>query len=394
MLRYLLLIGALVCATTSASDQTFNEWLAATARDFHARGISAKTLRLAFNGLTPNPRVLELDRKQPEFSQTFWGYASTRVSDRRIEQGRDKLREHADLLREVTRRYGVPGRYLVAFWGLETNYGAIKGNLEVIRSLATLAHDGRRSDFFRRELFLALKMIDEGHGQVDMKGSWAGALGHTQFMPSTFNAYAVDGDGDGRIDLFNSVADAMHSAANYLSSAGWKPGELWGREVKVPRDFDWNLEGLGQDKSISEWSTLGVRQANGAKLPYADMEGAIIAPAGAEGPTFLVYRNFDVIMDWNRSVNYALTVGMLSDQLVGRPIPDLAPDGVATRFSGGDIKRLQARLNARGYDAGRPDGIMGSKTRQAIRAFQNDQGLTPDAYPTREVFERLGIEAS
>lgn len=344
-------------------------------------------------GLNIQPRVIELDRSQPEFIQTFGDYLNKRVTPERVEEGRRLMEEYSDLLGRLTREYGVPGRYLVAFWGLETNFGSYLGKMPTLDSLATLACDFRRADFFTGELMHAFHLLEEENLQpADMQGSWAGALGHTQFMPSSYRQYAVDGDGDGRVDLWNSVPDALTSAANYLASLGWQKGERWGREVRLPENFPYAEAGLKNPRPLAEWRRLGVRDADGDALPRAeDMQGAILVPAGHQGPAFLVYDNFDVIMKWNRSESYALAVGYLADRIVGaaelRQMP-ATQGGIATA----DIRRMQERLNELGFDSGEPDGMMGSQTRRALRQYQSDQGLVADGYPNEATLASLGLE--
>ncbi|MBO6865350.1 MAG: lytic murein transglycosylase, partial [Alphaproteobacteria bacterium] len=260
-----------------AQTTEFQTWLEGVRSEGLAKGLKPATLDSALNGLQPIERVLELDRRQPEFTRTFWGYLDSFVTEDRIRRGRDLLRRHAALLDQVAKTYGVQPRFLVAFWGMETNFGDYTGGFPVIGAVATLAHDERRSDFFRAELFHALKIVDEGHIAVaDMKGSWAGAMGQPQFMPSTFTGYATDGNGDGRKDIWTTLPDVFASAANYLSKIGWDDTETWGREVRLPAGFDLETADLSVHKHISEWQALGVRRANGADLPVADIEGSII----------------------------------------------------------------------------------------------------------------------
>lgn len=366
-----------------AQDVDFNTWLAVFERDAAAAGISQATLDSALAGLQPIDRVIELDRKQPEFTQTFWGYLDKSVTAERIERARRLLAKNRNLLDRVYARYGVQPRFLVAFWGLESNFGEHTGGYSVIGALATLAYDARRSDFFRAQLLDALKIIDEGSiAPADMQGSWAGAMGQLQFIPSTFVSYAVDYDGDGRRDIWRSLPDVFASAANFLGSVGWQGDETWGREVRLPADFDWDSASLKVRKPIADWQRLGVRRADGGDLPAADLTGAIIVPMGHRGPAFLVYRNFDAILTWNRSILYAVAVGHLADRIIGeqrlgakRPADDKA-------LSRAEIEELQTLLATLGFDPGAMDGLAGSQTQAAFKAFQRQANMIADGYPT------------
>lgn len=368
----------------------FATWLEDLRREAAETGVSGTTLDAALAGLEPIPRVIELDRRQPEFTQTFWNYLDTRVTEQRVERGRALLEEHRRLLASVEREYGIPPRYLVAFWGLETNFGSYLGDFPVVGSLATLAYDERRSEFFRTQLLDALHIIDEGSVQAaDMKGSWAGAMGHMQFMPATFRQYAVDAGGDGRRDLWNSLPDALASGANYLARLGWRPEERWGREVRLPQDFPWEQADIAIRKPIAEWAELGVKRADGSALPSTDMEGAIVLPQGYRGPVFLVYHNFDVILYWNRSINYAIAVGHLADRFAGSGEIANGRDVDNEPMTRDQSLALQRRLNELGFDAGEPDGIPGSRTKAAIRAFQRAAGLPQDGHPSAALLEQL-----
>ncbi|RZU98585.1 lytic murein transglycosylase [Spiribacter vilamensis] len=354
------------------------------------RDISAQTVDRLLSDITPSERVIELDRRQPEFTTTLHDYLAARVNRGRIKRGRELLREHADLLGRIEREYGVPARYLVAFWGLESNYGRTTGNMSTVRSLATLACDRRRGDFFRAELIDALHLVDdESLSAEQLRGSWAGALGNFQFLPSVYRRHTVDADGDGRTDLWESLPDAAESAANFLRARGWQPEERWGREVRLPEGFDYDL--AETERSVTDWRRAGLRQANGDALPAADLTARLIIPAGAAGPAFLVYPNFDVIMRWNPSRFYALSVGRLADRLVGAPpLYNPPPDHPALHVD--TIEALQTALNERGFDAGTADGRLGPQTRAAIRGFQTQQGMTRDGYPDPAVLNELGID--
>lgn len=369
----------------------FEEWLAELKADAKRRGVSDETLNAAFEGVSPLPKVLEYDRSQPEFTRTFWQYLDRAVTETRIERGRELLQKHAGLLGEMERKYGVQPRFLVSFWGLETNFGDYTGGFPVIDAVTTLAHDRRRADFFRSELLHALSILEAGHiAKPQMKGSWAGAMGQLQFMPSTFTAHAIDADGDGRKDIWGSLPDVFGSAANYLSDVGWRGDETWGREVRLPQGFDLELASSTIRKPLQEWQDLGVRRTNGADLPIvAGMEGSILLPAGVNGPAFLVYENYRNILVWNRSAYYAIAVGHLADRLIG--LPPLAAERPANdrAMSRNEVLEMQRRLNALGFDAGEPDGMVGPATRGAVKAYQKAAGLPPDGYPTPSLLEDL-----
>jgi membrane-bound lytic murein transglycosylase B len=299
----------------AASD--FSTWLNGVRDDAKAMGIRESTLDLALAGIEPIPRVIELDRRQPEFTLTFKQYLERVVNDRRARIGKRKLAEHRDLLNEISSKYRVQPRFIIALWGIETDFGRITGGFPVVASLATLAHDGRRSKFFRKELMLALQIIDQGHiASKKMIGSWAGAMGQNQFMPSSFHAYAVDHDGDGNKDIWGTLPDVFASIANYLSRSGWRDDQTWGRPASVPRTFKANLTGRKLRKTLSEWQILGVRKADGSDLPTRDLEASIISPEkNSLEPVFIAYHNYRVILRWNRSDYFAIAVGTLSDRL-------------------------------------------------------------------------------
>ena len=299
--------------------EPFPDWLEQVRADALAKGISRATVDEALTDIEPIPRVIELDRSQPEFSLTFQEYLSQVGSDARIARGKQRLAQHRALLNAVSSKYGVPPQVIVALWGIETDFGRLTGGFQVIPALATLAHDGRRSAFFRKELMNALTIVDQGHIRAaDMMGSWAGAMGQCQFMPSSFLRAAVDDNGDGRKDIWKTQADVFASAANLLRSNGWVKGRIWGRPVKLPASFDLGLVGHETRKSLADWQNLGVRRSDGRNLPTVDISGSIVMPAGPDGPAFIVYENFRAILKWNRSDFFALTVGYLSDRISGK----------------------------------------------------------------------------
>ena len=300
-----------------AIAEEFNTWLDTLKIEARSKGISQSTIESSLSGIKPIPRVIELDRKQPEFTLTFKEYLRRVVSDRRIRIGKAKLVEHEKLLAEITIKYGVQPRYIIALWGIETDFGRITGGFPVISSLATLAYDGRRSKFFRKELFLALKIVDKGHITAkDMLGSWAGAIGQNQFMPSSFHAYAVDYNRDGSKDIWKTLPDIFASIANYLSKSGWQGDQTWGRAVRLPDKFSSKLLGRKIKKGLNQWHELGVRKLSGKDLPKRNLISSIIRPEkGMIGPAFVVYHNYGVILKWNRSNYFATAVGTLSDKI-------------------------------------------------------------------------------
>lgn len=307
---------------SNASNASFDSWLVDLRAEAKSRGISDNVLDAALGDAKPIKRVIELDRKQPEFTMTFAQYLNKIVSDRRVQKAREKLREHDKILTEISKKYGVQKRFIVTFWGVETNFGQYLGSFNVPHALATLAHDGRRSAYFRKELLNALKILEDGHIAPDkMKGSWAGAMGQSQFMPSSFLSYAVDWDGDGKRDIWGTKPDVFASTAYYLAKAGWRDDITWGRAVTVPTGFTLdgkNATAVADKKTkmtVNEWAKLGVRSKDGSALPTANLTARLVMPAGNDGPAFLVYSNFDSILDWNRSNYYALAIGHLSDQL-------------------------------------------------------------------------------
>ncbi len=377
------------------TQKEFSACLTAFSAKAKAEGISQNTINNSLSKAKLNTQVLQLDRKQPEFTTSFADYFNRRVTEQRVAQGRALLVKHKDLLAQVEQAYGVPAAYLVSFWGLETNYGSYFGNIPVIDSLATLACDTRRSTFFTIELINALRILDEGAIAPDkMKGSWAGAMGHVQFMPSSFLKNAVDFDGDHKRDLWNSTPDAMASGANFLKNLGWQAEGRWGREVKLPKDFPFLEAGLKNNKPITEWTKLGVKRADNTPLPQVDMNASLLVPSGHEGPAFLVYDNFNVIMRWNRSEFYAIAVGQLADQIAGGGKLLQPPPADAPRLHRDQVIVLQQQLISKGFNLGTPDGILGPATRRAIGEFQHQQGMIADGFPGAQVLGLLGIKVA
>ncbi len=347
----------------------------------------------AFRGLTPDPEVIERNLRQPEFVLPPSHYMALAVTDTRIREGRRKLSEYADDLDGIERRYGVDRHVLVAVWGMETLYGTLRGKRKVIRSLSTLAYKGRRARFGRKQLLAALKILKTGDITLDrMTGSWAGAMGHTQFIPSSYEAYAVDFTGDGRRDIWDTPQDALASTANYLRRNGWLPGRPWGHQVVLPEGFDAGLAGPENGREVRQWERAGLRPAGGRALPHSRDRAYLYLPAGARGPAFLLRQNFRSIMRYNPAHKYALAVGHLADRLRGEEALLTWPDGIAP-IAEPERKELQRLLAARGYDIGEIDGIIGPRTRAAIRDYQGKKRLPVDGFPRPELLQLLRADA-
>ncbi len=305
-------------AAQTAPVADFSVWLDGVRTEAVARGISPAIIGAALDGISPIPRIIELDRSQPEGTITFEQYRTRIVNAERVATGRRLLAEHRPLLEQVAAKFGVQPRFIVALWGIETNFGGFTGGFPVIDALATLAHDGRRSEFFRRELLFALDILEQGHiSPADMRGSWAGAMGQSQFMPSSFVSYAVDYNGDGAKDIWNTQADVFASAANFLSSQGWRDDITWGREVRLPSGFDTAMADLDTSKTLPEWQALGLRRVDGADLPGRALQASVVLPDGPGGRAYLIYENYRTVLKWNRSDYFATSVGILSDRIAG-----------------------------------------------------------------------------
>jgi lytic murein transglycosylase len=347
-------------------------------------------LQAAFDGVSYDPDVIRLDRNQSEFTRTIWDYLDSAVSDSRVRNGREALARHRSTLAAIERRYGVPAEIVVAVWGLESSYGSFRGSNDVIRSLATLAYDGRRGAFFEAQLFAALEILQAGDtAPRSMRGSWAGAMGHTQFMPTSFLDYAVDFTGDGRRDIWSDdPTDALASTAAYLARFGWQTGQPWGVEVVLPRGFDYGLTGHETKKSARFWARMGVRDTDGRQVPDHG-PASILLPAGAQGAAFMIFDNFGVIERYNPADAYVIGVGHLADRIAGGgPIRAPWPRGDrALSFS--EREELQARLTRAGFDTQGVDGRIGPNTEAAIRRYQTAAGLIPDGYASLALLRRL-----
>jgi membrane-bound lytic murein transglycosylase B len=391
----LVLIGWMSAQTVYAEIDQFSECVSRIGMQAKTEGISSNTIQQVLGKVKHNQRVIDLDRRQPEFTQTFASYFNSRINDERVQRGRELLARHRALLNLVQQESGVPAQYIISFWGLETSYGGYFGDWSVADSLATLACDPRRSSFFTQELLNAMRIVDAGDISPDrMVGSWAGAMGHMQFMPSTFLQYARDMDGDGRRDLWGSIPDALGSAANFLRKLGWVPGLDWGQEVRLPTSFDYSLAGRDQMLSLIEWAKLGVTTAAGATLAPTEQRAALLVPGGHQGPAFLVTKNFYVIMRWNRSEFYALSIGHLADRIAGAPALQRTPPIETVKITREQVRQLQKDLSALGIDAGEADGVMGSATRQAISRFQQGTQRIADGYLDAELLIAIREAAS
>ncbi|MEM8744011.1 MAG: lytic murein transglycosylase [Pseudomonadota bacterium] len=388
----LVLLPAFGVGSAHAQNAAFERWVQSFWPEARKKGISKATFQRAFKGVTPDPEVIKKAEHQPEFTKPIWEYLASAVSRKRIENGREMLRTHGSLLVRIEERYGVDRHVVVAIWGMESSYGQFKGKKSVIRSLATLAYQGSRKKFGRSQLIAALQILERGDiSPAKMTGSWAGAMGHTQFIPTTYNAHAVDFDGDRRRNIWESRADALASTANYLKVSKWRPGETWGYEVYLPKNFNHALTGRKNVKTLAQWGELGVRRAKGKAFPRPGDRASIILPAGSKGPAFAVINNFKSILRYNNAIAYGLAVGHLADRIrdpssggFSRPWPeDYLPLARSERY------KLQQLLAARGFLRGEADGILGSQTRAAVRAYQRANGMAVDGYPSVVVLKHL-----
>ncbi|WP_207458106.1 lytic murein transglycosylase [Azospirillum sp. SYSU D00513] len=369
--------------------QSFPDWLQGLREEATRQGIRPATFDRAFARVKLSDRVVELDTSQPEFTRQVWQYLDSAASDRRVQDGRARMQENATLLRRISERSGVPAEILAAFWGIETNFGGSTGGFSVIDALTTLAYEGRRATYFRNELLAALKILDSGDIPLErMSGSWAGAMGQTQFMPTVFLAHAADEDGDGRRDIWGSMPDVFASTAAFVRANGWRTGERWGEEVVLPQGFPYDQAELSITKPISEWRRMGVRTAAGGE-PAGDGNAAILVLAGHQGPAFLARDNFRAIMRYNPSTSYALAVAVLADRLAGRPGVQGAWPRHEQPLSKTERVELQQRLAALGMEPGTADGIVGANTRNAVRRFQASVGAVPDGFATKSLLDRL-----
>jgi membrane-bound lytic murein transglycosylase B len=387
--------SASVPGSAQAEDLAFARFV----RDFRATalaaGISRQTYAAAMGKISRNQRVADLNLNQPEFAAPVWSYLDIAVSPQRIADGRAILAGDAAILAPIEAKYGVPKEILVSIWGNESDYGRSMGRFNMFEALATLAYDGPRTDYARPQLIAALQMMQRQHyAAADMTSSWAGAFGQTQFVPTTFLGQAVDGDGDGKIDLWNSVADALASTANVISSAGWKSGKPWGAEIALPKDFAYEDADLDTVAPLTKWKMRGVKTATGEALPASDEPASIYLPAGTRGPAFLVFPNFKTILQYNNAASYALAVCLLVDQLKGAPgILGAWPRDQMT-LNRDERMALQTYLAKLGFDIGKIDGLLGGKSRAALRAWQKKHAIPADGFATENLLTRIAMDAT
>ena len=379
-----------ICMAYSAhADEDFTTWKKTFYQQALTAGVKKKTLDLYVPQMDLLPKIIEQDVKLPEYIPTFQSYIQTRLTPTKIEGGQFMQKRYPSYLDKIEQKYFVPSEYLIALWGMETNYGKFMGNVDMLDSLASLAYHPRRRKFFTNQLISYLKIL-ETEPVPPKIGSWDAGFGHFQFMPGTFEAYAVDGDEDSARDLIGSVPDAVASAANYLHKLGWNPNELWGREVLLPKNINWDIVLDGKRRSVSEWQKIGIHPAGLSEFPKTelDIEAGLTAPMGSKGPVFLTYPNFRRIMNWNKYELYALSVGLLSDALAGRSHAFYTtPQEIKIKST--DIQELQTKLSELGYDVGPVDGKLGKKSRHALQQFQTKVGLIPDGYPNQQILDIL-----
>lgn len=392
-----MLLNLSACATPlNASDNVpaeYSAWLNDLRQEMVGRGISKKTVKKVFakNYYHPSHEAVKIDRRQAEFILTSTDYINRIVSQKRVEKGRENYKKLYPLLKNIERKYGVPAPYIVAFWGAETDYGSHFGSFSTIEVLINLSYDKRRSAFFKEQLYQTLKIVDTwGVNPDKIVGSWAGAMGHFQFMPSTFNTYAVDFNQDGQIDIWHSFEDAAASAANYLSRMGWDTESPWGQEVSLPWNFDFANTGRGIEKSVAEWKKLGVKNID--KKPLAlngNLKASVIVPEGKKGNAYLVLPNFKIIMRWNRSENYALAIGTLADYFANARQWQPVKQDSSVRIKADDIIKIQSFINRMGWFKLDEDGQLGTQTREAVKSVQGKAKLPQDGYPDKKLLEKI-----
>ena len=382
-------------AKPSSGDAKFDAFLAEAHSEALAQGITAENFDRATAGIAPLPAIIAMNADQPEFTKPVWSYLDSAVSARRIKDAQFMLSRYGDVLEKISTQSGVPREILVAVWGMESDFGADSGGFNLFAALATLAYDGPRAGYAKPEFLAALKIYQDRHYALsDMVGSWAGAFGQTQFTPTTFLKYGADGDGDGVIDLWHSPPDALASAARLLSEQGWVRDQPWGYEVSLPDGFLYEDADLDTMKPVSEWSARGVRTANGDPLPASDANAAIYLPAGSRGPAFVVFANFSVILKYNNAASYALAVSLLADRMAGAaPVRQSWPRDERA-LSRSERISFQTDLQKLGLDPGTTDGVLGRRTRAALRQYQKSKSLAADGFPTASLLAVLDADAA
>jgi lytic murein transglycosylase len=371
------------------SPAAFGGWLQGFKQEAVAQGVSPDVVASALNGLTYDPATIAKDRGQGVFAQSFLQFQGRMVSGNRLQTGGALLKKYANVFKQIEQQYGVPGPVLVAFWGLETDFGKVMGNMETLRSLATLSFDCRRPDEFREQLIYALKVIERGDlSPPEMRGPAHGEVGQFQFQPKNYYQYAVDFDGDGKRDLIRSAPDSLASAANYLQSIGWQPGQPWIQQVRVPDNLPWDQADVTIKKPRSFWAQHGVTDLNGKPVPADDLPAGLVLPMGRYGPAFLAYPNFDIYLEWNKSLVYTTTAAYYATRLAGGPALNKG-NGPVEVLGLAETKQIQQLLAKRGFDVGKIDGVMGAASRDAVRSMQVKYGMPADGYPTAELLMRL-----
>jgi lytic murein transglycosylase len=394
LLPSILLLAPLLAATTAFAEVpcrtsgSYDSWLAGFEREAAAQGIAQRAIAVARPYLTYDQRIVNIDRGQRVFTQTFLQFSDRMAAAYRIQRGSALIKQHSAVFARIDRDYGVPAPVIVSFWGLESDFGANMGKYPTLSSIASLAYDCRRAERFRGQLFDALRLIERGDlVPQEMIGSWAGELGQTQMMPTEYFKYAVDYDGHGRRDLIHDVPDVLGSTAHYLVGLGWKRGEPWLTEVHVPQRLPWDQADLDVKLPRAKWAAMGVTLADGRPLPEDNLSASLLLPMGRLGPAFLVYSNFDVYLQWNNSLVYSTTAAYLATRINGAPPLHRGNPPPALSFE--QVKELQTLLSHGGYDVGKIDGFLGLKSRQAVKATQVKFGLPADSYPTEELLARL-----
>ena len=376
-------------AACSNNPAQFGRWLQGFKQEAVGQGISARTVNSALDGLSYDPATIAKDRGQGVFAQSFLQFSGRMVSSNRLQVGAQLLKKYANVFAKIQQQYGVPGPVLVAFWGLETDFGKVMGNMETMRSLVTLSFDCRRPEEFQEQLLYALRVIERGDlSPHEMRGPAHGEVGQFQFQPKNYYEHAVDFDGDGRRDLIRSAPDSLASAANYLQSIGWRPNQPWLEQVRVPADLPWDQADVTIKNPRSFWAQHGVTYLNGQPIPADNTPVGLVLPMGRNGPAFLAYPNFDIYLEWNKSLIYSTTAAYYATRLAGAPALARG-NGPVQSLSLAETKELQQRLAKLGFDVGKIDGVVGAASRNAIRAMQVKYGLPADGYPSAALLGRL-----